>query len=317
MGQGTGRLICIGGATVDRKYRTKDPIQLRTSNPAASERSFGGVARNVAENVARLGAKSALVSILGHDENGCAIREDLARLDIDTQHVALSSVHATAEYVAVLEPDGNLALGLADMAIFDAITPCVLQEVWPEISASWVFADCNIPSGTLHELVDRARRHSVMLAVDAVSTLKVMRLPRDLKGIDLLFLNLDEAQAFLGNSNAPPDEVAERLLGHGAARVVLTLGKGGLIALNGSGLTRVGAINVQVVDATGAGDALIATTLVALLNGRPLAEAVRMGTMAAALTLESPASVRPDLSFSLLESALEQRSHETIGSEFP
>ena len=110
MNSGTGRLICIGGATVDWTYRTKDAVHLRTSNPATSERSFGGVARNVAENVARLGAHSSLVSVLGGDENGRAIRESLDRLDIDTRHIGISADHATAEYVAVLQPNGDLVL---------------------------------------------------------------------------------------------------------------------------------------------------------------------------------------------------------------
>jgi pseudouridine kinase len=87
--------------------------------------------------------------------------------------------------------------------------------------------------------------------------------------------------------------------------------------VDGSGFTRVGAVNVQVVDATGAGDALIAGTLVALLKGYSLPEAVRMGTMAAALTLESPTSVRPDLSLALLESALERSSNQIFKREFP
>lgn len=298
------RVICIGGATVDRKYRTSEPIQLKTSNPATSERSFGGVARNVAENIARLGAKSSLISILGQDENGRAILADLMGLGIDTQHVAVSSDHSTAEYVAVLEPNGDLALGLADMAIFDALTPALLHQVWPEVSASWIFADCNLPSPTLHELVNLARRQSRMLAVDAVSMLKVLRLPRDLNGVGLLFLNLDEAQALLDKSSAPPQELAAALHERGAARVILTLGEGGLIAVDRSGHTRVEAIPVQVTDATGAGDALIASTLIALLKGHSLAEAVRVGTVAAALTLECPNSVRPDLSLALLESAV-------------
>jgi pseudouridine kinase len=202
MSPGTGKIICIGGATVDRKYRTKDPIQLRTSNPATSERSMGGVARNVAENIARLGVKSSLVSMLVQDENGHAIWEGLTRLNIDTQHITISGNHATAEYVAVIQPDGDLALGLADMAIFDALTPAVLQATWTSVSSSWIFADCNLPSQSLHELVDLARQHSAMLAVDAVSALKVKRLPRDLNGIGILFLNLDEAQAFLRISSA-------------------------------------------------------------------------------------------------------------------
>jgi pseudouridine kinase len=306
------RVICIGGATVDRKYRTSEPIRLRTSNPATSERSFGGVARNVAENIARLGAKPSLISILGQDENGHAIRAGLMGLGIDTQHVAVSSDHATAEYVAVLEPNGELALGLADMAIFDALTPFLLHRVWPEVSASWIFADCNLPSPTLHELVDLARQQSRMLAVDAVSMLKVLRLPRDLNGVGLLFLNLDEARAFLDRSSASPPEIAAALLEHGAARVVLTLGEGGLIAMDRSGHTRVGAIPVQVVDATGAGDALIAGTLVAMLKGRSLAEAVRMGTVAAALTLECPDSVRQDLSLALLESAVAPSANQKL-----
>jgi pseudouridine kinase len=310
MNSGTGRLICIGGATVDWTYRTKDAVHLRTSNPATSERSFGGVARNVAENVARLGAHSSLVSMLGGDENGRAIRESLDRLDIDTRHIGISADHATAEYVAVLQPNGDLVLGLADMAIFDALSPTLLKQVWPDVSASWIFADCNLPAQTVHELVDLARRHSTMVAIDAVSVLKVMRLPRDLNGIGILFLNLDEARAFLSRSSILPDEAAGTLLDCGAARVILTLGEGGLIAADRSGLTRLGAMTVQVVDATGAGDALIAGTLVALMNGSSLADAARMGTAAAALTLESAGSVRPDLSLSLLRSALERSSNQ-------
>jgi pseudouridine kinase len=309
MSPGPDRVICVGGATVDRKYRTREPVRLGTSNPATSRRSFGGVARNVAETMARLGARSSLVSILGDDENGRAIRADLERLEIDTRHVAVTDEHATAEYVAVLEPNGDLAVGLADMAIFDALTPSRLRDALRDEPAPWIFADCNPPSQTLHELVDLARRRSAMLAIDAVSVLKVMRLPRDLNGVGLLFLNVDEARAFLGrgspeNAGASADELARALLDHGAARVVLTLGEGGLIAMDRSGLTRIGAIAVQVVDATGAGDALIAATLAAMLKGRSLAEAARMGTAAAALTLESPASVRPDLSPALLEAAL-------------
>lgn len=314
MKSGTGRVICIGGATVDRKYHAKAPVQLGTSNPVTSERSFGGVARNVAENIARLGVDASLVSVLGDDENGRAVLEGLTRLGIDTRHVAISSDLATAEYVAVLQPDGNLAVGLADMAIFDALTPSLLHEIWPNLAACWVFADCNLPSPTLNELTHLAHQHSSLLAVDAVSAPKVMRLPRDLTGIGLLFLNLDEAQAFLGAS-AAPSEAAEALLAYGAARVVLTLGEAGLIVADRSKTTRIGAMPVRVVDATGAGDALIAATLAAMLRGRSSFEAARLGSIAAALTLETPASVRPDLSLALLEASMSRSAEQFLKQE--
>jgi pseudouridine kinase len=197
METGISRVLCIGGAAVDRKYRALDAIRPGTSNPVHSERSFGGVGRNVAENIARLGVKVSLASILGKDENGRALLDDLERLGIGTRFMAVSDEHATAEYVAVLQPTGDLAFGLANMRIFDEFTPALLCKMEPDFQAAWLFADCNLPSDTLHALVDIARRQSLTLVIDAVSTPKVARLPRDLTGVGLLFLNLDEAHAYL------------------------------------------------------------------------------------------------------------------------
>ncbi|MBB3021740.1 pseudouridine kinase [Microvirga lupini] len=301
-------ITCIGGAAVDRKYRALDAIRPGTSNPVLSERSFGGVARNVAENIARLGVSVSLASILGKDENGRALLDDLERLGIGTHFIAFSDKHPTAEYVAVLQPDGELALGLANMGIFEGLTPALLRKLEPDLQTGWVFADCNLPSETLHVLIDMARRLSLTLAIDAVSSPKVARLPRDLTGVGMLFLNLDEARAYLGEPAASPEEAAARLRACGAEHVMLTLGEAGLVAADSSGNHRIGAIGATIVDATGAGDALIAATLVALLKGHSLTEAARLGTAAAALTVESTSSVRSDLSFALLDTTLSLRA---------
>jgi pseudouridine kinase len=308
-------IVCIGGATVDRKYRAIANIRPETSNPVTSERSFGGVARNVAENLARLGARTSLVSVLGDDENGQAVLENLRRIGIDTQHMAYSSKLATAEYVAVLQPGGDLAFGLADMAIFDDLTPALLHKALDELSSAWVFADCNLPPETLLDLIDAARRKPLMLALDAVSTPKVMRLPQDLTGVGLLFLNRDEAEALLEYTGGSPVEAARALQGRGVEGVVLTLGDAGLVAADGSEIVEIQAVPAQVVDATGAGDALIAATLMAMLSGRSLSDAVRLGTAAAALTVECQASVRPDLSPELLEATLSLRAQGRLERE--
>lgn len=315
MERATSRVVCIGGAAIDRKYHALAQVRPGTSNPVTSERSFGGVARNVAENIARLGAAVSLVTILGDDENGRSLLDDLKRLQIDTRHVTISGGHATAEYVAVLQPDGDLAVGLANMAIFEGMTPSLLRTAWPDLSSGCIFADCNMPSETLHELIDLARQQSPMLALDGVSTPKVMRLPQNLTGVGLLFLNLDEAHTLLGRSGPSPEAAAEALLARGAQRIILTLGERGLIATDSSGSASVGAIKAQVADATGAGDALIAATLVAMLDGRSLVEAARLGVAAATLTLESTASVRPDLSLPLLEATLSRRAQHPIERE--
>ncbi len=297
------RILCIGAAAVDRKYRALAPLRADTSNPVASGRAAGGVARNVAENLARLGVRTGLVSLVGDDANGRWLRETLQAAGLDVAGLRTAPGLATAEYVAVLHPDGSLAYGLADMAIFDAITPEALDAAPGLRHAAWIFADCNLPAAVLRHLLCRPAK-SVRLAVDAVSVAKVARLPRDLAGIDLLFLNEAEAEAILGAAFAP-DGAALRLRARGAKAVVLTRGAAGLVTADAGGAASVPAQAGRVVDVTGAGDAMIAAILHRLLAGAPLPDAARWGAAAASLTIASKATVRPDLSPSLLARAMQ------------
>src|SRR5690606_7426466 len=181
--------------------------------------------------------------------------------------------------------DSSLVVGLADMGIFDSFDIPVLESAWPNIAAAnWVFCDCNPTSDFLHHLI--ARRHSARfkLAIDAVSSPKVQRLPERLEGVDLLFLNMDEAVAYLGTKDLSPEEAVLALRERGAGEVVLTLGSRGALAGSGEGVVLCKAVPCEPVDVTGAGDALIAGTLFSLLSGEKLAGAVRTGCLLAALT---------------------------------
>ncbi len=281
---------------------------LGTSNPVDSQVCFGGVARNVAENLSRLGVFSSLVSVLGEDENGRGIIRHLGELGVDTQCCEFSGRYRTAEYVAVLEPCGDLVVGLADMAIFDAFTPDIIESHWPEIASSeWIFADCNLPPATLAALVSSARKQRLNLAIDAVSTVKATRLPQDLSGIGILFLNFDEARALVGEEGiclSSFEDTSSALLERGACRLILTNGPDGLLVADTVTSLRLRAAGVNVVDVTGAGDALIAGTLASMIAGHSVATAARLGMIAAQLTIEHSGSVRPDLSVALIETRL-------------
>jgi pseudouridine kinase len=296
-------IICLGAAAVDRKYRAVRMLEPDTSNPVTSTLAFGGVARNVAENLARLGVPAALASLVGEDENGRAILADAERLGIDTTLTQRDAGARTAEYVAVLQPDGRLAFGLADMAIFDAFGSAFLDRVRPAlVAADWVFADCNLPAEVIERLVRHRRAAPFRLAVDAVSRAKAARLPRDLAGIDLLFLN--EAEAEVLTDEPSPAEAARRLRRTGADAVVLTRGSAGALICTRDGEIAVPARAATVVDVTGAGDAFIAGTLAALRRASTLAEAVAFGTALAAMTVESAGSVSAALSPKLLDDAM-------------
>ena len=122
------RIVCLGGATVDRKYYAPRPLIPETSNPVEGHRSFGGVARNVAENLARLGVDVSLVSILGDDEAGNSVFRHLHDLGVDASRVVTTREKPTAEYVAVIGPDTELVFGLADMDILGLLNTAHLER---------------------------------------------------------------------------------------------------------------------------------------------------------------------------------------------
>ena len=313
----SGGVVCVGGAVMDRTYRFLAPSRMATSNPAAGSQSHGGVARNVAENLAALGHKPGFVSALGEDEAGRRLLEHLRGRGVDVSRVVTLPGASTAEYVALLEPSGDLVLAAADMAIFDRLTPDDLLRIWPHFAAAaWVFADANLPQEVLACLCERRGGNGggggYRLAVDAVSVPKTRRLPVDFAGIDLLFLNLDEAAALLDSpraaSGAEALAAARALCARGARRVQLSMGAAGLVLAGEGGEALIPALRAEIRDVTGAGDAAIAGTLHGLLGGRDPIAAARLGSLMAALALEAPGAVRADLTPEILAQEAERRS---------
>ncbi len=297
-------ILCLGGACIDRKYRARSEVVYGTSNSVRAGRSFGGVARNVAENLARLGVDAMLFSAVGDDDDGRALLQHLHESGVETSLVSIDAAHPTAEYAAVLGSDGDLLLGVSDMRAIESIAPRDLDARWERCAAaSWMFVDCNATAELLSACIARARSANVRVAVDPVSEPKTSRLPIDLSGADLLFMNEREATAYLGwRPGAPAAELAWALRERGAASVVLTLGASGALVASDR-CVQIPPFGAERVDATGAGDALIAGVLYATLRGEPLEAAARVGTLAAALTIGSVSSVRPDISGALLEAA--------------
>jgi pseudouridine kinase len=307
-------VVCVGGAVLDRTLRLAAAPVPGSSNPARMSTGSGGVARNVAENLARLGVPVALVSRVGDDDSGRELLAGLDRAGVDRSAVREVAGAATAQYVALLDPAGELVIAAAAMDLFDGFDP---DHVLPAAGAATglVLADTNLPGPVLAALVAAGRYGALRLAVDAVSTAKVTRLPADLTGVAVLFCNQDEAQAWLAlpggaehdqalhgqalhgqaehgrAADDGPVVAAQRLVDAGAEQVVLTLGAGGALLAGPQGVLRLPAEPVPVVDVTGAGDALVAGTLAGLVRGRSPAEAVANGVRLASRTVAVQGSV--------------------------
>lgn len=293
-----GEIVCIGGALVDRKFHLDGAGE--RGAPSVCGRtvvSFGGVARNVAENLAQLGVCARLISVVGDDGDGRALRDDLAAHGVDASQVERVAGSSTAQYLAVIDPAGELAFELADTTIFDRIDAAALARWQPVLAtAALVFADTNLTPDVVGALVAGARGAPYRLALDAVSVPKALRLPPSLAGVEIVFLNVAEAAAYLAAYGSVPTDAEARaaaIRARGAHSVVVMDGVAGVVVATAERVERIPAARAErIVDVTGAGDALVATTLARMCAGDDLFAAVTIGRQAAARTIETDRTVR-------------------------
>lgn len=295
------RVVVIGGANMDIKCRIAGRAAMASSNPGSVLSAPGGVARNIAENLARLGVAASLIGAVGRDAPGRQLLAATAATGVDVRGV-LRGPAPTGTYAATLDARGELLVGVAAMDVLERLTPRRLARRRRLIAAAdLVVADSNLPAATLDWLLAFAARRGLRLAIDAVSVPKARRLRpllRARRPLFALFCNRAEAQALAGRTT--PGTAARRLHDLGVRHVCIGLGRGGVLA-SSAGAERIAQHRAptpagDVVDVTGAGDAMVAGTLFGLLNGESLATAARYGQAAAALTRAGAQSVSPRLS---------------------
>lgn len=290
-------IACFGAAHLDRKAHALGPLVAGSSNPVRMDFSHGGVARNVAENLVRLGAGVSMTSLVGDDPDGDTVVAGLDALGIDTATVPRHPSAKTASYIALLQADGSMSVAMADMAIYDEMTAAHMAAAAVDHgdADAW-FIDTNAPDAVLGAILET--KHTALVAMDAVSVAKSRRLAGRLDRIDLLFVNRDEAAALSGRDiRAPLDicQAADTLTRAGAGAVVVSMGADGCYAATGDMCDFFSALPASPRDVTGGGDALVAGTLFAMAGGQDLARAVQLGLACAALAVESDQTVAADL----------------------
>ena len=103
------RVVVIGGASLDIKGRLAEPLIEGTSNAGQVTISVGGVARNIAENLARLGADTALIAAVGADEFAQLIIGQTEEAGVRTDAMLIVEDQHSASYLALLDHQGLLA----------------------------------------------------------------------------------------------------------------------------------------------------------------------------------------------------------------
>lgn len=298
-------ILVVGAAGFDTKGRADGPLQPGTSNPGSIRISVGGVARNVAENLARLGEHPILLSAVGADRSGQRIRAQAAEAGVDVSYLIESPEHHTGAYLTVVDQTGDFSISIDDMAVLSVITPAVIYNRRSLIrDAAMVVMDANLSPPTINSLLRQAAKYQVPVSADPTSAPLAERLQPHLSGLFMVTPDLPEAEVLCGrslrNTRSQGIAAAKRLVAMGVQVAIVTLAELGVCYATPEVSGHVPAVQTQVVDRTGAGDALTAGIVFGLLNDFSIDEAVRLGASAAALTLQCYESVCPDLSLDCL-----------------
>ena len=297
----TRPIVCLGAANLDRKLRSLATLTMGTSNPARQDESFGGVARNIAENLARLRTPVSLITAVGDDTAGRSLIAHAEAAGIDTRGTLRLAGICTGTYTAVLDDHGEMLVALADMQLYDALTPEFIASRQPlRAGGALTVADMNLPRASLEALLADAVRDGVPLVLVAVSQPKMANLPERLEGLRLLILNQGELETCIGEplaSDADFASACNALRARGVRDVIVTRGGTGVIYTDGGGgVAHMDAPPARIVDVTGAGDAFAAAVAWSLFQGSDdLALACRRGLRVSAMTLGCEETVCPGL----------------------
>ena len=288
-------IVCIGGANTDRKARTNQKVRLYSSNPVKITETCGGIARNFAGNLSRLGCSTTLMTCVGDDKEGTWILNETKSQGVDVSQVWVLPTERTGTFTTLLDINGESIVSMADMNIYEKMTTSMFEEKWSFIvSSQAVLLDTNIPKDCLSYLIKRCSDENIPIYIDPVSTAKAQKLPNCLDGVELLVPNREEAEILADIKIDSIEDcrlACEIIRQRGVQKVIITLGDQGVYYFSSEESGHLPPFKTDIVDVTGAGEAFASCAIYGLLNEESLFSACQLGLAGSALTLQTEESI--------------------------
>lgn len=292
-----GYIAGIGGANMDIHGKADNGIMMRDSNPGTLHASLGGVCRNICENLARLGGKVKLVTVVGDDANGKMIVKGCEEAGIDMSHVRVIEGERSSSYVSLLDEKGDMLIAMSDMHIIKRLDAAFIDDAIDVLcNADIVVCDGNLSVAAIEYLTE------VCLApmyLDPVSTAWAKEFAPYIGYFDTVKPNRMELAALTGmpvDTTAQVVAACDSLLKKGVRRVFVSLGEEGMLYRGREGtIQRVARPYPDMINATGAGDASMAGIVWASRQGMTADEIVCVGMAAGMIAIASPDTISKEM----------------------
>lgn len=289
-------ITVIGAANVDITASPLGRYVPCDSNPSLVEIAFGGVGRNIAHNLCLMGEQVRLFTVFGDDSIALSLRDDCRRVGMTVDPILEVAGARSNYFICVNDHNGEMQAGAADMELMSHLTPEMVAIHLASINASQaVVADCNLSEDVMRYLAEHC---TVPLYVDATSAAKAMKI-RSLFGSNNslpLIVKVNQIEAIaLSGIKGDVEAMARWFINQGVTRIYITMGARGVHCSDREQSVSQPSQAVNIVNATGAGDAFMAAVVHAELHSATMQEACAQGIQAAALALQSKNAVNENI----------------------
>lgn len=224
--------LCVGAANMDMQGVTTNRFLPATSNPGVVQQVAGGIARNVAENLAWLGEKVHLCALTGDDSDGEWLRLTTAQSGVNTQGMHIVSKQTTGRYLVIRDRDGDVYSAVSDMNINEYWTTKMVDDGRKRLKkASGLFLDANLPEQVIHAFLHEAKLQGKMVVADPVSVKKAGKFKKLVKDVYILTTSIDELEMLCGqtlHSFHDVEQSAQQLIEQGLRQIIVSCGEAGL-----------------------------------------------------------------------------------------
>ncbi len=298
--------LIIGAAGLDVVGRLSSVDVQDTSNAGTVIISPGGVARNVAENLARLCLPVSLIAPIGQDEIGDQLIRELQDLDIDVSGCVRTVDYSTGIYMAMLSAEGKREHALVERSIMPLVDDKHIkdhEELFAD--ARLVFIDANLSATSIKSILRLSKKYHLPIYADPTSKTLNHRILPILDHLQMIILNHYEAADLCHQPALDADtqyniHLARTLVDKGVKIAVILMAEFGVCYADSESSGHIPAIETSVTDPTGAGDAFTAGVIYGEATGMDLDESLRLGISAASVTLRCKGSVAHNLTLDKL-----------------
>lgn len=282
------KVLIIGACNIDIQGISSSIFIPNDSNIGDINIGFGGVGRNIADNLNKLIPNIQMITVLGNDEHSKSIKTDLENKGIDISNSLICDCPIST-YLSILNEKREMIAAIADMKILKFLSLDFLKTKIEVIKNSEIVViDTNLETETLQFLSSIKNKNQIFVS-DTVSVKKAKKLADILKNIDILKTNTLEIKSLTGIEDV--DLACKFLIDNGVKMLFLTLGKDGVKYYSKNEFGYIPNPPVNVVDVTGAGDIFTSALIYAYTLGFNIKEMAKMAQCASIIKVQEKGTV--------------------------